>query len=409
MALPTLISDARAAAKQIVQMARDPILAIWGLYLLAVPVYVFKSGVPQPGDYLIVLLMPMAIARRSTLASIARTPVRALFTFTAYVVTLNLIWSAVLGNWTFSPKEGLLLSPLFYTYNALMFLVVVILYQRYRERLLWLTAKLVLASLIIQVMVSSVNVTAGLRTLGLFNNANQLGFYALLSASILLLLQRRGYLSTLEISVGVPCAIYLCLLSASKAALGGIGLLAIFGTFVRLRTMLVIAAVLGLSLVVADPVLEAIERAVSRIENDNLTHSAIEERGYDRIVNNPEYLAIGAGEGAYTRFEETTIIGSHEIHSSLGTLAFCYGVPGLVLFGVFMWLVLRGSGFRTWLLVAPSFAFGMTHQGLRSTLFWVQLAIVVAIRWEMQEAKARKTKERRASSRSATVAYPIGL
>jgi hypothetical protein len=405
MSFATLSKDVTGAARELVRLSKDPIMLIWGAYLLAVPIYIFKSGLPQPGDYLILLLVPLAFSGRKQRPVITVQVTRALLVFTVYVVSINLIWSAALGNWTFGAKEGFLLSPLFYIYNALMFLIVVQLYQRYREKLLWYTAKMLLVSLVLQALVSSFWVTRSLRTIGMFNNANQLGFFALLSASILLLLQRRKYSSTTEVVVGTVSAVYLCLLSASKAALGGIGLLVVFGLFVRLRTMLVIGTILVLSMVVASPMLDAVSNSISRIENDTNVHSEIEERGYDRIVNNPEYLVTGAGEGGYTRFEETTVIGSHEIHSSLGTLVFCYGVLGLVLFGVFIWLVLRGSGLRTWFLVAPSFAYSMTHQGLRSTLFWVQLAIVLAMSWEARDQKARERAARLAAS-AASAAKP---
>jgi hypothetical protein len=213
----------------------------------------------------------------------------------------------------------------------------------------------------------------------LFNNPNQLGYYALLSASLLLLLQRRRYVTTLEVAIGGVAASYLALISASKAALGGIGLLVIAGVFVRLRTMIVVAIAFTLVLVVANPMQAAIDRTITRFETDS-SASFAEERGYDRILKYPEYWVVGSGEGAYKRFENDTALGDHEIHSSIGTLFFSYGIVGTLLFAAFLWTVIRRTGLRTWLLIIPSLAYGMTHQGLRFTLFWVLLAIVVALR-----------------------------
>ena len=52
---------------------------------------------------------------------------------------------------------------------------------------------------------------------------------------------------------------------------------------------------------------------------------------------------------------------------------------GTILFGVFVAMVLRGKGLRNTLLVLPTMAYGMTHQGLRATLFWVLLAVVAVL------------------------------
>jgi hypothetical protein len=74
------------------------------------------------------------------------------------------------------------------------------------------------------------------------------------------------------------------------------------------------------------------------------------------------------------------MIGSHELHSSMGTLFFCYGILGTILFCIFLWRTTSGSGLRAWIIVAGVFAYGMTHQGLRFRLVWVLLGMVVALR-----------------------------
>jgi len=56
----------------------------------------------------------------------------------------------------------------------------------------------------------------------------------------------------------------------------------------------------------------------------------LEERGYDRLWKYPEYLILGAGEGANDRWaEKSSFLG--EIHSSLAGVAFYYGIPGTAL------------------------------------------------------------------------------
>lgn len=361
------------------RMMSDSTLVVWALYIVLVPVYVISSGLPQPGDWLLIFLAPMVLKGwHGKLPASAAGTVRALVIFTGYVVLVNLLWSVVLNSWSLNLKQGFWLSATFYIYNGLMYLLVVVMYGKYGERFLWFTAKILLGALLLQAGLSFVSTRGALRATVLFNNPNQLGYYALVSVSLLLVLQRRSYATTLEVTIGSIAASYLALISASKAALGAIGLLIIAGAIVRLRTMIVIGLVFLIALYVSNPMQEAIDRTLLRFETDH-SLDFFEERGYDRIWNHPEYWVTGAGEGGYARFAESTAIRAHEIHSSIGTLFFSYGIVGVVMFTVFALLVLRGKGLRTWLLVLPTMAYGMTHQGLRTTLFWVLLAIVAVM------------------------------
>ncbi len=355
-------------------LVTDSTLAVWAIYIVLVPVYMFSSGLPQPGDWMLIFLGPMVL--RTWNGRLPSTgAARALAVFTGYVVLVNIVWSVVLNQWSMNLKYGFWLSATFYIYNAVMYLIVLVMYSKYGERFLWFTAKVLLAGLVLQALLSFVSTRGGLRATVLFNNPNQLGYYALVSVSLLLLLQRRGHVATLEVTIGTIAASYLALISASKAALGAIGLLVVAGAITSFRTMLVIASVFLLTIYVPSPMQEAIDRTLTRFDSDT-SLGFFEERGYDRIVNHPEYWVAGAGEGGYLRFAESTAIHAHEIHSSIGTLFFSYGVVGTIIFVAFTLIVLRRKGFRTWLLVMPTMAYGMTHQGLRTTLFWVLLAIV---------------------------------
>ncbi len=383
-------SEVRAGIIATVQALRDRTLATWALYLALGPVYIWSSGLPQPGDWILLLLAPMVLHpwnKRLTPNMIA--PLRSLMFFTAYVILANLLWSMILNAWSLGSKRGFLMAPTWYIYNGLAFLVVLVLYRRYRERLLWFTANAVLAAVLTQSAIALVFGGGGGRATVLFNNPNQLGYFALLSINILFLLNRAGYVTSLALAAGGVAASYLALISASKAALGGIALIVLVGSLIRLRTLLVVVSVFAITFAVAEPMRDAVNQTLARYENDQ-SASLAEERGYDRIADYPQYWVLGSGEGAYNRFRDDTSLGAHEIHSSIGTLFFCYGALGTVIFVAFVIGVMRGSGFRSWLLIMPSVAYGMAHQGLRTTLFWVLLALVVAIREDIAARRARR-------------------
>jgi hypothetical protein len=131
---------------------REPALFMWAMYLLLVPVYLWASGLPQPGDILIILLAPLALARwNGRLSPPIASVMRALVLFTVYVVIVNVAWSLALNQYAINLKKGFGLSPLFYIYNALVFLIVVVMYQRFGQRLLWFTGKVILYALVLQV------------------------------------------------------------------------------------------------------------------------------------------------------------------------------------------------------------------------------------------------------------------
>ena len=101
----------------------DPILVLWAAYLLLVPIYVTVSGLPQPGDMLVLLLVPIALTRwDGRLPGHQRDVLRTLLMFCAWAIVVNFAWSVMGNTWTINLKYGFLLSPFFYIYNALVFL-----------------------------------------------------------------------------------------------------------------------------------------------------------------------------------------------------------------------------------------------------------------------------------------------
>jgi hypothetical protein len=224
-----------------------------------------------------------------------------------------------------------------------------------------------------------------------FNNPNQLGYYALLSASAIALCQRALRYSVWRSSLGLACCMYLALMSASKAAVGGAVLLFALSLITNPRIILVLALATAAMLSLGGPIERALDVTHQRMTTDRRPEwSFFEERGYDRIANHPEYVVFGAGEGATTRFKETTLIGTHEIHSSAGMLLFAYGVFGAAMFLAFLWRTLRGAELRLVLMLVPALLYTVAHQGLRFNSLWVLLALFIALKQERAPAPRRR-------------------
>jgi len=351
--------------------------ALWVLFLLALPFYLLPSGSPQPADLPLmglILLLAWGMARGQAIALPAAfsRSARALLLFVLYACGVGLVWTFLLG------EPRLLVYPLFYVYNGLVFAAVLFTAARGGDRFLRLILHATAASLLLQLLLSPfLLVQDGFRYSLFFNNPNQLGYFALLGATVVLVGDRRLRLPWYYLAGTMVVAVLLAALSLSKSALLAMLLLLLLG--LRLRPW-----VLGIILLAAlflifgpelHPIISNVETRLLGITRD--LDDSLAGRGYARIVNYPRHLIFGAGEGAFHRFE--TLL-SGEIHSSFGTLLFSYGIVGLALFAALLLAILQGSSWSRMALLLPVFFYGLTHQGLRFRLLWVLLAYFLATR-----------------------------
>ncbi len=387
MATVKVPRSVREALRQMQRVMRDPGLLLWCLYIFLFPIYVFKSGVPQPGDLLAIALLPIALAGwNGRMHTSSVRVLRALLLFTAWVVVVDYAWMLALGKFELMGKDSFLLIPSFYIYNAAILFVFLVLYQIHGARLLWLTLNMVLITAVAQVIVAFVHPTShGGRGIVLFNNPNQLGFYALLSGSILALGRRGLGFGVAKTSIGFAACAYLALLSASKAALGGTAVLFAVSVLSNPRQIVVVGLVIVGFLFAGGPVDDAMTKAEARFAKEDQSEIGFfEGRGYDRINNHKEYWVLGAGEGGLSRFDGESVMSSHELHSSGGTLFFSYGIVGVFLFLRFLWRVFERGTFRTGLLLIPGILYTIAHQGLRFTMVWMLFAMFVALKHHRQ-------------------------
>jgi hypothetical protein len=377
--------------------AKDPALAIWTISLALTPVHVVRSGLPQPGDWLVVLMLPVTlIGWRGVLDRGGTLMIRALIKFTVWVCVVNLAWAIIL--WMWDDPKNFVIHPAFYIFNASVFLCALILARRDREAFLRITVDVVYYTIVVLFLSSFVYGRDAYRGQLFFNSPNQLGYYALLAACLFVMAQRPLAISRTKIAIGVTFCAYLALLSASRASVAGI-LMLVFVLFFASPRTIILASLASVALVsIGGPLANALEVSQTRVERgQHRNMSFAEERGYDRIAAHPEFLLTGAGEGAYERF-----VGPgqarRELHSSFGTVVFSYGVVGVVLFGLFGFQVVRGASLRMMMILVPSLVFTIAHQGLRFTLFWVVIA-AFAILKSMPDA-TKKNDGARALARS---------
>jgi hypothetical protein len=360
------------------QVSRAP-LVVWCLFVFTIPFYVFHSGAPQPGNMLVLLLVPFAINQSKQLGPAFSKVLRPLLWFTAWVCAVDLLWAIALDKWSLDYT----VFPFFYIFNLVVFFVGFSVYRRYGDQFLRATVYTIAAAVVFQVFVSFFYKTGYNRGELFFNNPNQLGYYSLLAACMVAFVQRRVRIGLVKASLVLAGCGYLALLSASRAAVIGIALLVVLLVFQNPRTIVLASLVVIGLLGIGGPISNTLETMSKRTELHRGKSSFSEERGYDRLWKYPQYIVIGAGEGDTSRFSDGETITpkqKNEIHSSAATVIFAYGLIGALLFLWFVVELVRGAPFRQLLILMPPLLYTLAHQGLRFTMVWVMLGVFIAVK-----------------------------
>lgn len=343
-----------------------PLAVLWIGHLVLVPFYVLPSGLPQPADGVVAVFAIATFATLGVQSSGPYADFRRMLMAVWYVAFVGII-SALIGQ-----QPLLLMYPAFYVFNAMALCAVAVHLQRSRETFLRLTFWGMGASVALQVLLIPVAPARDvLRATLFFNNPNQLGYYAVVAACILALPRVQTRAQRIMQVAGLGCCVLLAGFSLSKASLGALACLFAL-MLVRRRGFGTMVAIGLASVLVISNADELSDRIYSRVMTRE-TDESLSARGYDRILAHPEYLIFGAGEGRTERFS-TDFKG--EIHSTFATLLFSYGAVGFGLTAWFFWGFARRRPLAVVSAFLPLAVYGVTHNGLRSTLAWEFVGVV---------------------------------
>lgn len=378
-------------------------LKAWAIYLIAFPFYFFPAGSAQPSDIFIAAVIgAFIITKGFKWYADSRDVFQKFLRFCIYLTIVNFgVYLAMLGQF----NKGLpwFIISAFYIYNLLVMGLAFSLYRQYGKAFLKTTVYACIVAAILQIVLSNIlGIQGGIRGSLFFTNPNQLGYYSLCGLAIILVLESMIKIPKIMVYLSFLLFSYLAVLSVSKAAIGA--LLILFAAYLiankilSLNNILVVMVVGGLGFYafsntqIGRNFQNSLEvRELNEADrSDEITEW--EYRGYDRMLNHPYYLILGAGEGAYNRFD--TFIDDHEMHSSVGTIIFCYGIPGTILFVIFVVSLLKKLPWYYFIYSLPLFSYGLTHMGLRFTIFWVALVMFPVIRVEIQKTRYFKRKRR---------------
>lgn len=353
------------------------LFAVWFIYLVAKPLYFFPKGLPQISDMVLVAgIIPAAILMFMRQKSSVSTAALIGGMFAGLAVAVNLV------NYFFLPDVKFILSSFYYPYNFLIFLFVVELFRRDARAMTKVTVAGIFAGLAVQyVTLGFFTIEAHGRLSGDFKNPNQLAYWALLSAAMLVFLRRNSKFGIVEFGA-ITVAAYMQTLALSKAGIIAFGLFAVVLVFMPQVPRFAKIAIAFLVLFAGSYLFfsgqqeygGAAERVVNRLGTIGLEpDDSLAGRGYDRMTQYPLYMIVGAGEGGFERFRNWG--GPGELHSGLATILFSYGVMGFALFTAFLFVIFRGQAWYYTAVLCTVLLFSLTSQTIRFTHTWVFLGI----------------------------------
>jgi hypothetical protein len=287
------------------------------------------------------------------------------------MILVNGCWILITGNVEF------VLPSIYICFNYLVFRTVLVLYSHFGSRLLWVTIHSAIASTLALSFFSVFSANANtFRSAVLFNNPNQLAYFTLITATMVAFGGRRVDIDARVQMAFYLAATYLLAVANSKAGLLGFVVLLVVVLFSRPSVAVAVALVALLTLELAGPaslLVENVDTRLSVVQADDTFAS----RGYGLLTDFPEHIVLGAGDADFFRFGS-----DREIHSTWGTIVFAYGIPGALLFGSLLIRLFQVTGVGGAMFFLPTALYGLAHNGIRFTLFWVMLAFMLATGFE---------------------------
>ena len=350
---------------------------LFGFGLVLSQFYFFRSGIPQPAHFLMVVPVIFYLARNRSIVLIPKNEEspKLLIIFFLYTAVVNLFYAVSLQDVKF------LFSLVYLLYGLTVYFVLqnILLY---RARGLSLTTYFLFFGLALLFMMAVMGIGDYRffpRYNAFFNDPNQMAFWALCVAAMFLA-QR----SVSDVVKGLVLffLLYIILKSASRSGLVGFSVLvlgslsAYIGNAISATNLKKLAGVfvsitliLSLASIFIKDNIETIIFVESRLNQVDVGAQA-GVRGYARFLDYPEYIFLGAGQGSEIRFDPKET----EIHSTWAGLLFYYGIPGLLLMLGFILKIVRRLSLSQKLIFAAPLLYSFSTLGYRTPIFWVFLS-----------------------------------
>ena len=356
----------------------DAWLLLLGVSML--PVYTFGSGGVQPAHLVLALFAGLTLIRQG-IPLISW--VLALFSIFLYSFVVDGVY-VILGG-----EPWFMIHSIFFFYNFVL-ATAIYLYVRANGLSVIVPGIFIAAAIaLVTILATGVDLREmgeGGRATGTFNNPNQLGYFSVCLLSLGYLFFRHRSISYWVAAGIFAVSLFLAISSLSKAAMAAnfmvilLALKPVSSMNAMLRwiggSLLGVCFVLYLYLNGAFDDYLFMQRFMDMADESD---SSLESRGYFAFLDgNVLQMLVGLGAQGVD-----DVVG-HEVHSTLGSVVNNYGFVGLILFGaalvvwaIRLWQVYGLVGLIC--LAGPAMIYGITHNGIRFTIFWLLFAASMAM------------------------------
>ena len=300
---------------------------LWFLFLALTPLYLLPSGGFQIAHIPLVLIGALCIFRRDR-QIFSPIPIKAYLQFTLYACLVNVCFF-ILSDWR---EWGFIFSSLILGFNAITLSLAYSVCSS-RKGVYYTSVAIILIGIVqcLAYLQLGGNYGGG-RYMAFFNDPNQLSSWALFSLTIVALFYIHGFIGQKILLLMVGISSTLLILTASKSGIISLGILLLIVFWKSkfwVKLLCVCGCILGISFL-APAILELeIYNRMSSFSFDSID----QDRHWYYLWEFPVYNILGAGAGSYDRFDPISPL---EVHSTLLTVVFCYGIPGTFLFLLFL-------------------------------------------------------------------------
>ena len=226
------------------------------------------------------------------------------------------------------------------------------------------------------------------RFTGFFNNPNQLGYYSICAFSLIYLFYRNSYIKYYHMIFLTIVLIFFSISTMSKASYISLIICAFFAIkpsnykYSKITEMIIILSIIFLVFLFFEQISEMhlFKRTLNMFSESD---SSLSHRGYTVLLEaNPLQTIFGMGVKNVYKFH------TYEIHSTFGMILTSFGFIGFLIFSTLMifWIldIKNSYGLRGIICVCgPSLLYGLTHNGVRFTMFWIMFAVTISLSKKM--------------------------
>jgi O-antigen ligase len=347
------------------------------------PVYIFPSGSLQISHLLFLVLFIFFLIKYKFEIIDWTNPLLLLFIYSLFV---EAVYAIIAG------EVNYLIDPAYLIFNILISIAIyntILKFGTISLRIGILIATAIAISLVYASGVALTVDSEASRGVGGFNNPNQMGYFSTCLFSIACLLFINKKMTLLEFCVLLLSAAFLSIASLSKAAILGNIIVLPFAFYALYKRSKIALKIITIMLLVIGGIYAFKLEQVGAFENIQFYNrilniqtendSSAESRGYFAFLEAND-LQIFTGMGGQNAFK---IVG-HEVHSTVGAVFNLYGVVGLLFFLWFyyIWIakIKHTMGLHGVILIlGPPFLYGLTHNGIRFSIFWATVSASLAV------------------------------